>query len=161
MQVHANLEVVVFRHHRANQIANLLRARHSHRVRKRDHPQVVHFHERDGLDHLIWSPQVAIRIPERHRNINHDVEPRIVGLLLNFFQLVDRLLGRLVLILSQKAFRNGIGKSQRRNRLRLNRPLRSFFVDHDADNLYIIGRIEFFQDFFRVRHLRHCFRRDE
>ena len=45
--------------------------------------------------------------------------------------------------------------------MRLDGPLRALFVDHDADDLDIIGRIEFLQYFFRVRHLRHGFGRHE
>ena len=31
--------------------------------------------------------------------------------------------------------------------------LRAFFVDHDADDLDVIGGIEFFQNFFGIRRL--------
>ena len=40
-------------------------------------------------------------------------------------------------------------------------PLRAFLVDHDADDLDVIRRIEFLQHFFGIRHLWHGFRRHE
>ena len=45
--------------------------------------------------------------------------------------------------------------------LRRDGALRAFFVDHDADDLHVVGRVEFFQNFFGVGHLRYGFRRDE
>ncbi len=45
--------------------------------------------------------------------------------------------------------------------LRIDRALGAFFVDDDADDLDVIGRIEFFQDFFGVGHLRDGVGRDE
>ncbi len=45
--------------------------------------------------------------------------------------------------------------------MRIDGPLRALFVDHDADDLHVVGRIEFFQHFFRVRHLRHGLGRNE
>src|ERR1700733_7371954 len=47
------------------------------------------------------------------------------------------------------------------NRLSADGPLRAFLVDHNPDDLHIIGRIELLQDFFGVRHLRYRLRRDE
>ena len=37
----------------------------------------------------------------------------------------------------------------------------AFFVDHDADDLDVVGRINLLQHFFRVGHLRHGLGRDE
>ena len=47
------------------------------------------------------------------------------------------------------------------HRLGIDGPLRAFFIDHDADDLHVVRRIEFLQYFFRVRHLRHGFGRHE
>ena len=77
---------------------------------------------------------------------------------LDFLEFLERLFSRLILILAQKSLRDRIRKSQSMHRLRVDGALRTFFVDHDADDLHIIGRIEFLQHFFRVRHLRHSFR---
>ena len=46
-------------------------------------------------------------------------------------------------------------------RMRIDRPLRALFVDHDTDDFRVIRRIEFLQHFFGVGHLRDGFRRDE
>ena len=53
------------------------------------------------------------------------------------------------------------GKPTVRTASRRDGPLRALFVDHDADDFDIVGRIEFFQYIFRVGHLRHRIRGNE
>ena len=42
-----------------------------------------------GLDHFVGVPRIAVRIAERHRDVGHDVEPGVVGLLLDLLQHVE------------------------------------------------------------------------
>ena len=56
MQVDADFEIVVLRHHRAHQIADLLRSRHADRIGQGNHLQVVDFHERDGFENFVRVP---------------------------------------------------------------------------------------------------------
>ena len=88
MQMDANFQIIVFRHYRADQLADLLRSRHANSVRQRDHPQIVNLQQRDGMDHFFRIPKIAIPVSERHRDINHDLKTGIVGFLLDLFKFV-------------------------------------------------------------------------
>ena len=45
--------------------------------------------------------------------------------------------------------------------MRVDRSLRTFFVDNDADDLHVVGRIDLFQHFIGIGHLRDGIGRDE
>ena len=114
-----------------------------------------------ALDHLFRIPQIAIRIAEGHRDVGHCIDSGLVRLLLHLLQHVQVFFQRLVLIVLQECRRERIRKADGAHRFGRDSALDPALVDHNADDLDIIRRIEFAQDGFRVGHLRHRLGRDE
>src|SRR5882762_2740193 len=67
----------------------------------------------------------------------------------------------LPLVALEEVWRNRIREAQRADGFGLDGALRSLFIHRDADDLDVVGWIEFFEDLFRIRHLRDCLRRHE
>src|SRR5579871_421373 len=111
VQMDSDIKVVVLVEYRAHQIANLLGRGETHGICQRDHVQIFGFEQIESIDNFIWTPGITIGIPKGHGYVDNDSKAGIVGFLLNLFQFVERLLGRLVLILSKECFRDGIWKS--------------------------------------------------
>ena len=68
---------------------------------------------------------------------------------------------RLVLIALQECRGQRIRKAKRPDRIGRDSAFGAAFVHHDADDLDVVGRIEFAQHRLRIGHLRHGFRRYE
>ncbi len=161
MQVGAYVEIAEFLYHRGNQGVNLPGRGQAHGVGEGDHFDSAHFQNVHGGEHFVCVPRVAVGITERHRDVYDKIEAGVVSSVLDFLQLVERFFRRLALVVAEKCWRNGIRKAERGHGLRLDRPLRAFLVDHDGDDLNVIGRVEFFEHRFGVRQLGHGLGRDE
>src|ERR1022692_4908670 len=161
VQVDSYLEITILGHHSGDDLLNLLGRRYAYGIGKGDRANLLQLEQANGFDDLIYAPVIAVGIAEGHRDVDDSVEPRFIGLLLDLFQFLDSVFQSLPLIVLQKCGRDRIRKTQSAHRLGRDRSLRTFFVDHDADDFYVVGRVEFLQNFFGVSHLRDGVRRDE
>ena len=104
---------------------------------------------------------IAVRIAKRHRDVNDGVEPGRLALVRDLSPVRRSRLPESGAGCSAKMSAKPNRETQSPDRLGGNGPLRALLVDHDPDNFNIIGRIEFFQYFLRIGHLRNGFRRDK
>ena len=94
----------------------------------------------DAFDQLVNVPQVAIRITKGHRNVDDDVQPGVVGLLLHLLQRFEIFFRRLVLIVLQECRRERVGEPESADGVGGDGTLGATLVDHDADDLDVIRR---------------------
>src|SRR5580692_1946079 len=106
VQVNADVKIVVLRHHRADQIADLLGSRHAYGVSQRDHVQIFSFEQVYCIENLVGTPQISVRISEGHGDINHHFKSGTVGFFLNLLEFLERVFSRLILILAQECLGN-------------------------------------------------------
>jgi hypothetical protein len=60
-----------------------------------------------------------------------------------------------VLILLKKRRRERVWKAEGADCFRSDRAIGAFLIDHNADDLYVVRRIELLEHLLRVGHLRH------
>src|SRR5262249_47474721 len=113
------------------------------------------------LHDFLRIPQIPVRIAERHGDINDDVQSRFISLLLDLFHLIKCLFRRLMLIALQKSGGYRVRETKGLDGLSGDSAIRTFFIDHDADDLDVVGWIKLLEDLFRVGHLRDGFWRNK
>ncbi len=86
VQVRADLEVIELADHRAQQLGNLLRRGQPDGVGQRNGADIHVRYQADRLDNLVRTPRIAVWIAERHRDVDHHIQPGVVGLLGDLFQ---------------------------------------------------------------------------
>src|ERR1019366_3424976 len=161
VQMDSDFKVTVFGHYGGDDFLNFLGRRYAYGIGEGDHANLLQLEQADNFDDLIYAPVSAVGVAEGHRDVDDRFEPGIVGLLLDLFQFLDSVFQSLPLIVLQKSWRDRVREAQRAYRLGRDRSLRAFFVDHDADDFHIVGRIEFFQNHFGVGHLWDSVGRDK
>src|ERR1019366_3777016 len=144
VQVDSDLKIVVLRHHRGNNFANLFRRRYADGVGEGEDANLFRLEQAHGCYYFVDAPVVAVGIAEGHRNVDDGFEPGFVGFLLDLFQFLDGVFQSLPLIVLQKCWRDRVREPEGADGLGRDRSLRAFFVDHDADDFYVVGRVELF-----------------
>ena len=84
-----------------------------------------------------------------------------LGLLSNRGQSCEIFFQRLILISTQKRFRNRARETECRDRPGRDRALRAFLIYNNADDLDFLRRRQLSENGFAVAHLRHRFGRDK
>src|SRR5262249_54333732 len=86
VQMHTNIALLVFARHPLHHAGDQIRGCYANGVCERDGSNSQADYLLDSRAHLGLIPRIAVRISERHRNINDHIEFRIVGLYFNRLQ---------------------------------------------------------------------------
>ena len=120
------------------------------------------FEQADGFDDFVDRPRIAVGVAEGHRDVDDRLRVRLSSAFFSIFSSSSMASSSVwCWLFCKKGRRNRIREAERAHGLGGDGALRAFFVDHDADDLDVIGRIEFFENVFGVGHLRDGVGRDE
>src|SRR6266480_6545692 len=161
MKVHANIIVGVLAGHRFDYTSNKITARDCDSVSERNRSNTYADQSLNCLPDFILIPRIAIRISERHRNVNDHIQACIVCLCFNRSQHSVAFFDCLVLVLAQKCLRDRTRVTQGRNAFGGNTALGTLLINHDGDNLHVLRHIDLLQHLFTIAHLWNCLWRDK